>query len=114
MRQVLRGDCDEVARLMRAHMLTASATLADYLDETAQAGEPSARKRRLGKAGLSKMGAQHSRMPRSHQAGQAGSIVWCKIADDAAGLRLVASVMVLHSGSGQPIVTLPAAKALTF
>jgi DNA-binding GntR family transcriptional regulator len=41
-RQVLRGDGDEVARLMRAHMLTASATLADYLGETTQADEPSA------------------------------------------------------------------------
>src|SRR3954471_3550314 len=30
-RQLLRGDGEEVARLMRAHMLTASATLAGYL-----------------------------------------------------------------------------------
>jgi DNA-binding GntR family transcriptional regulator len=39
-RQVLRGDGDEAARLMRAHMLNASATLADYLGETAAANEP--------------------------------------------------------------------------
>ena len=36
-RQVLRGDGEEVARLMRAHMLTASATLAGYLGGTAAA-----------------------------------------------------------------------------
>jgi DNA-binding GntR family transcriptional regulator len=41
--QVLRGDGEEVARLIRAHMLTASATLADYLGETATANEPSDR-----------------------------------------------------------------------
>jgi DNA-binding GntR family transcriptional regulator len=40
-RQVLRGDGDEVARLMRAHMLTASATLVDYLGEAAKADETS-------------------------------------------------------------------------
>jgi len=40
---VLRGDGEEVARLMRAHMLTASATLADYLGEAARADEPSSR-----------------------------------------------------------------------
>ena len=39
-RQVLRGDGEEVARLMRAHMLTASATLAGYLGETATANQP--------------------------------------------------------------------------
>jgi DNA-binding GntR family transcriptional regulator len=39
-RQVLRGDGEEVARLMRAHMLTASATLAGYLGETAIASQP--------------------------------------------------------------------------
>jgi DNA-binding GntR family transcriptional regulator len=33
-RQVLRGDGDEVARLMRSHILTASATLVGYLGET--------------------------------------------------------------------------------
>jgi DNA-binding GntR family transcriptional regulator len=37
--QVLRGDGDEVARLMRAHMLTASATFASYLVETAAGKE---------------------------------------------------------------------------
>jgi DNA-binding GntR family transcriptional regulator len=42
-RQVLRGDGEEVARLMRAHMLTASATLAGYLGETATANQPSNR-----------------------------------------------------------------------
>jgi DNA-binding GntR family transcriptional regulator len=42
-RQVLRGDGDEAARLMRAHMLNASATLADYLGETAAANEPDVR-----------------------------------------------------------------------
>jgi DNA-binding GntR family transcriptional regulator len=40
-RQVLRGDGEEVARLMRAHMLTASATLAGYLGETATANQSS-------------------------------------------------------------------------
>ena len=39
-RQVLRGDGEEVARLMRAHMLTASATLAGYLGGTATADVP--------------------------------------------------------------------------
>jgi DNA-binding GntR family transcriptional regulator len=40
-RQVLRGDGEEVARLMRAHMLTASATLADYMDGTTTTDGPS-------------------------------------------------------------------------
>jgi len=48
LRQILRGDGEEVARLMRAHMMTASATLVGYLGESttaAQAKEraPSAR-----------------------------------------------------------------------
>jgi DNA-binding GntR family transcriptional regulator len=42
-RQVLRGDGEEVARLMRAHMLTASATLAGYLGGTAAADGPDSR-----------------------------------------------------------------------
>jgi DNA-binding GntR family transcriptional regulator len=40
-RQLLRGDGEEVARLMRAHMLTASATLAGYLGATAPGKQPS-------------------------------------------------------------------------
>lgn len=43
MQQILRGDGEEVARLMRAHMMTASATLLDYLGEGATAAQPSER-----------------------------------------------------------------------
>jgi len=37
LREVLRGDGEEAARLMRAHMLVASATLAAYMGETGAA-----------------------------------------------------------------------------